>query len=116
MAKQEKIKKGMNKLLVEFAEDYKLVGIKQTSVTHYKFKLLGYLQDNDVVLKVERELPKHRLNNAILVDKSKLIYELKDKRFCFTQEYKTNYIRGYSEAQQDMLEAGYVAVEKLVDV
>ncbi len=71
--------------------------------------LLDYLDSQGVALKVERELPKHRLNNAVLVDGSKRIYELKDERFCFTEEYKINYIRGYSEALRDMLQAGFTA-------
>ena len=70
--------------------------------------------EDGVVRKVDRELPKHRLGKAKLVDEASLIYEIEDEHFCFTAAYRVNYIRGYCEAQQDMLRAGYVAVEPLI--
>ncbi len=112
MTKQEEIREGMEKLITQWIIKHYPIGTETFS--NLVKRIQEFEDSQGVVIKVDRELPKHRLNKAELVDEAKLIYELKEEHFCFTEEYKVNYIRGYSEAEHDMLEANYEAVEPLI--
>lgn len=93
MTKQEEIREGMEKLV---SEAYWYEG-KRNIVVDIAKKMLLYLHSQGVVLKVDRELPE-------------------TWRVTYSDPPTPNkaYEYGQSDGKQDMLKAGYVAVESLI--
>lgn len=88
MTKREKIREGIARRLPTPAPDWVLADI-----------LIEYLHSQGVVIKVESELPKQDIYVS--------------PAFGATVEQESK-MGGYDEAQQNMLKAGYVAVEPLI--
>ena len=109
MNKQQKI----FNFIVDLAQEF---GLGWNESVYLADHILTYQDKMGVVIKVDRELPTHKLKNAKLVDVSRLLYEIDEEfgKFTFTGEYRANYIRGHADAQNDMLNAGYGAFEPLV--
>lgn len=85
MSKQIDIKDGLKRILVD---------------DHLVTATLSFLEENGVVIKVERELPRRIYHDRFMTGAGQWNKEGKDT--------------GYKDARQDMLKAGYVAVELLI--
>ncbi len=104
MTKQAKIREGLKKLREELRSQC-LFGNDDYVINTY----LNYLHSQGVVIKVDRELPslqplRNKLKQWDGKDRGEpAVYEMYEQELLTTEG-----------AQQDMLEAGYVAVESLI--
>lgn len=89
MTKQEEIRKGIDRILAPY-------GLDDQQILTLNYQVRRYLYDEAVVLKVDRELPEVPMISY------------------FTGKKGTIILSHYKDAQQDMLKAGYVAVEPLM--
>lgn len=109
MNKQEEIREGIARRLLMIGTgnpDFKMAEI-----------ILEYLHSQGVVLKVERELPENPARS--LENPYEPIFSSRDKNFGKAVEWESKHCSegvGYKNAQEDMLKAGYVAVESLIKV
>lgn len=88
MTKQEEIMEGVEKIFDEYDSEGDLIS-----------QILLYLHSRRGRIEVDRDVPHHKLFISPAFGET------------LEQEW---YIRGYQQAQQDMLNAGYVAVEPII--
>ena len=109
MTKQEKIREGVASLTRDrFKQPAENAGLDwDENFNHYLASdILSYLHSQGVVIKVDRELPE------IGIISGQYVSEIdKSDRYWFERPQ----LAAYRKSQQDMLGAGYAAVEPLIE-
>ena len=98
MTKQKEIREGMRNILIDFANRKKSL-LDAEDLTYLLSNLREYLHSQGVVIKVDRELPDCDVDCNVYA----------------TECDKCEYGHAYHRAQRELGEAGYVAVEPLIE-